>query len=329
VNSGNTLAAALPRRYLQGARKPAGGNTAPRAILGRRAGETGYLLMVAAARSKRAGVAAVVVVVLVIVALALSRSEHIPILPSIGSGCLVHNDQFDVPLTTGQAGIAATIAGVASDHALPVRAVTIAYATALQESNLANLPYGDRDSVGVFQQRPSQGWGTRAELLNPVYATTRFFAALMAIPGYLRLPIYQAAQDVQRSANGSAYSQYAGQGAAMAQGFSGSQARSVWCWYGSDISGRGQLAAAQRALTAAFGPLRARHAGDPVVTVRVRNRAAGWAVSCWLITHAASYRIDTVRFAGYQWTAADGQLGWRPARASRHWQTGRLTVVFG
>ncbi len=266
---------------------------------------------------------------LVIVALALSKSSRIPSAPEIGTGCLVHSTGFDVPLSTDQAGIAATIAGVASGRALPVRAVTIAYAAALQESDLQNLPYGDRDSVGVFQQRPSEGWGTRAELLNPIYASTKFFAALAAVPGYLRLPIYQAAQDVQRSADGSAYSQYAPQGAVMAQGFAGSQARTVWCWYGSGVRGRGDLAAADRALSAAFGPMRVRDVGDPVVAVRVPSRASGWAVACWLMTHAASYRIKHVRFSGYEWTAANGQRGWRKVRPSRHWPAGRLTVAFG
>ena len=266
---------------------------------------------------------------LVIVALALVKATQSPIAPSIGDGCLVHGGEFDVPLSTGQAGLAATIAGVASHRALPVRAVTIAYATALRESDLENLPYGDRDSVGVFQQRPSQGWGTRRELLNPIYATTRFFAALEAIPGYRRLPVEQAAQDVQHSADGSAYGQYAPQGAVMATGFTGRAARSVWCWYGSGISGRGRLAAADRDLKAAFGRLRVRHAGDPVIAIRVPDRAAGWAVACWLVTHADRYRIDTVRFAGYQWLAAHGQKGWRKIRPSRHWTAARLTLVFG
>jgi len=286
--------------------------------------------MVAAARTSRVGAGAVFVVVLIIVALALSQqSRHLPSAPAIGTGCLVHNNEFDVPLSTDQAAIAATIAGVASDHALPVRAVTIAYATALQESDLENLPYGDRDSVGVFQQRPSQGWGTKAELLNPIYATTRFFAALTAIHGYLRLPVYQAAQDVQHSADGSAYSQYSGQGAAMALGFMGSQARSVWCWYGSGVKGHEMLAAAGRALATTFGPLRVGHYGDPIVTVRVPSQAAGWAVALWLMTRAASYHIDEIRFAGYQWTAAHGQHGWWTVRPSRHWPTARLTVAFG
>lgn len=285
--------------------------------------------MVAKARSGRVGAGAVLVVVLVVLALALARSNHSPITSSPGNGCLVRSGTFDVPLTTDQAGIAATIAGVASRRAMPGRAVTIAYAAALQESDLENLPFGDRDSVGVFQQRPSQGWGTRRQLLNPIYATTRFFAALAAIPGYLRLPVYQAAQDVQRSADGSAYSQYAPQGAVMAGGFTGAAARSVWCWYGSKIDGRRRLTAADRGLTAAFGRLRTWHVGDPIMAIRVPDRAAGWAVACWLMTHAASYRIGTVRFAGYRWLASRGQKGWRKVRPGRHWPRARLTVAFG
>ncbi len=285
--------------------------------------------MAAASRSGKVGAGAVLLIAVIVVALAISRSERTTGVPGIGTGCLVRGAGFDVPLSTGQAGIASTIAGVASSRAMPVRAVTIAYATALQESDLENLPYGDRDSVGVFQQRPSQGWGTRAELLDPVYASARFFAALAAIPDYRRLPVYRAAQDVQRSADGSAYDQYASEGAAMALGFAGSQARSVWCWYGAGVSGRGELATADHGLARAFGRLRIRHVGDPVVAVKVRNREAGWAVAAWLVTHAGDYHLRTVRFAGYEWTAARGQRGWRKDRPDRHWPAGKLTVAFG
>jgi len=286
---------------------------------------------VAAARSSRVGAGAVFVVALVVAALALSNSHNYPPAPDVGSGCMVSSSEFDVPLTTGQAGIAATIAGVASRHRLPVRAVTIAYATALQESDLENLPYGDRDSVGIFQQRPSQGWGTRAQLLNPIYATTRFFEALVAIPGYQKLPVYQAAQDVQRSADGSAYSQYEGQGEVMASGFAGWLGRKVWCWYGQGVGNHasGQLKTAKRDLKSAFGPLLVGHVGDPIMTVRVRNPAVGWSVAVWLVAHADNYRISEVRFAGYQWTAARGHRGWVKDRPSRHWPSARLTVAFG
>ncbi|HEY3905722.1 MAG TPA: hypothetical protein VGM14_17575 [Streptosporangiaceae bacterium] len=295
----------------------------------------------ATARSSQVGAGAVFVVALVVAALALSNSHNHPPAPEVGSGCLASSTDYNVPLTTGQAGIAATIAGVASRRRLPARAVTIAYATALQESDLENLPYGDRDSVGIFQQRPSQGWGTRAELLNPIYATTRFFEALVAIPGYQKLAIYQAAQDVQHSADGSAYSQYAGQGQVMAAGFAGWQGRSVYCWYGDTVanddgaSHKGpaarnrRLASAKHDLKAAYGHLLTGHVGDPIMTVRVRDHAIGWSVATWLVTHADNYRISEVRFAGYRWTAANGHRGWVKARPSRHWPSARLTVAFG
>src|SRR5450756_98839 len=109
----------------------------------------------------------------------------------------------------------ATIAGVAARNHLPGKALTIAYATALPESKLENLNYGDRDSIGVFQQRPSQGWGTRTQLEDPAFAAGAFFGALVKVPDYLSLPVYQAAQDVQRSADGSAYEQYAQTGSAL------------------------------------------------------------------------------------------------------------------
>ena len=73
-------------------------------------------------------------------------------------------------LSTDQAANAATITAVAVRRELPPRAVTIALATALQESKLNNVEYGDRDSVGLFQQRPSQGWGTAGQILDPRYA---------------------------------------------------------------------------------------------------------------------------------------------------------------
>ena len=67
---------------------------------------------------------------------------------------------------------------------MPAHAATIALATALQESKLYNLHGGDRDSLGLFQQRPSQGWGTRGEILDPVHATNAFYDALARVPGY-------------------------------------------------------------------------------------------------------------------------------------------------
>ncbi len=286
----------------------------------------------AATRSRRIGAGAVIVIVVIIAALIYAKATNYHFKassPPIGDGCLVRGNGFDVPLSTGQAGIAALIAGVAQHRSMPVRAVTIAYATAFQESDMANLPYGDRDSVGVFQQRPSQGWGTRKELLDPVYATTRFFEALAAVPGYQHLLVYQAAQDVQRSADGYAYSQYSAVGQAMAYGFSGQRPHDVWCWYGSGIRRGRRVSAADTALTSAFGHLRVSHVGDPVTRVRVRGAAAGWAVATWLVAHAGSFGIQNVSFDGYQWTAAHGEKGWVSAATHGGVPADRRVVAFG
>ena len=87
----------------------------------------------------------------------------------------------------------------------PPRAWVIALATAMQESTLRNIPYGDRDSEGLFQQRPSQGWGTQAQVTDPVYATTQFIQRLLAVPGWDAMALTDAAQIVQRSAFPDAY----------------------------------------------------------------------------------------------------------------------------
>jgi cell wall-associated NlpC family hydrolase len=113
-----------------------------------------------------------------------------------------------IALDADQMGNAETITAVAAAQHLPAYAATIALATAKQESDLRNLDHGDRDSLGLFQQRPSQGWGTRAQIAHPVYATTAFLRRLTAVPGWQTLPLTRAAQAVQRSAYPDAYARW-------------------------------------------------------------------------------------------------------------------------
>jgi hypothetical protein len=101
-----------------------------------------------------------------------------------------------------------TIVEVAEALKLPPRAAVIAVATAQQESELINMSGGDRDSVGLFQQRPSMGWGSYREVHDPTYAAEQFYAALTAIPGWTHLPLTVAAQKVQSSAFGWAYARW-------------------------------------------------------------------------------------------------------------------------
>jgi hypothetical protein len=285
--------------------------------------------------------AAAVLVVLLVVAgvVYLIKTKHVPLIPQ-PTACTATAGQQQLPLTVSQAGIAATIAGVAAERGLPTRAVTIAYATALQESKMADLNYGDRDSLGVFQQRPSEGWGTPKEIMNPVYATSRFFEALQAVPGYVRMPVYEAAQAVQHSADGYAYGQYATVAAQLAGAFYGVDPHAFSCFY-SGSTGKPRLAAATTALTGAFGDLASHQTGDPQMAVQVGRAREGWAVAAWLISHAGSYGITSVRYRDYQWSAGQGSGSWtrqrpvarragRPAAStSARVRAAPTTVVFG
>jgi hypothetical protein len=113
-----------------------------------------------------------------------------------------------VRLTAEQITNARIIARVGRDRGLPQRAVVIALATAMQESRLRNLDYGDRDSLGLFQQRPSQGWGTPAQVRDPVYAAGRFYDHLVAVPGWQTGRLTDVAQAVQRSGFPEAYQKH-------------------------------------------------------------------------------------------------------------------------
>jgi hypothetical protein len=248
-----------------------------------------------------------IAVILLAAGLYVLNRQHIVILTA---GCESDGGGSNraVMLDTDQAAIAATIAGVASSRRLPAHAVTIAYATAWQESHLQDLDYGTLDSIGVFQQRPSEGWGTPKELIDPVYATGKFFAALVKVPGYLRLPVYVAAQDVQRSADGSAYMNYEEQAAWMSGPFTGGTPHSVWCWYPQDGATSPQITPLRRELRQTFGRVDVPDVQEN--SVRIRGVTAGWAVASWLVTHATTYGLTNVSFAGYQWSVAAGNQGW-------------------
>jgi hypothetical protein len=236
------------------------------------------------------------------------------------TGCTVGSGGAAVALDPQQAEIAATIAGVALQRRMPPRAVTVAYAAAMQETHLHNLDYGDRDSVGVFQQRPSQGWGPARKLINPVYASTKFFQALARVPGYRRLPVYKAAQAVQHSADGRAYMQYQPMAVRLTAAFTGSSPRAVWCWSPGNTARAAQFTAARRALVETFGRLPAHDSAstDDAASLQVRaaHTAVGWAVAAWLVTHAGQYSLRDVSYAGFQWRASSGGT-WTKDRTAR------------
>jgi murein DD-endopeptidase MepM/ murein hydrolase activator NlpD len=114
---------------------------------------------------------------------------------------------------------ATTIVAVGARLRVPPYGWVVAVATAMQESRLRNLgdlgERNDHDSLGLFQQRPSQGWGTPAQLMDPVYAATAFYVTLLRVPGWQQLPVTVAAQRVQRSAYPDAYEKWSADARAL------------------------------------------------------------------------------------------------------------------
>ncbi|SEG49259.1 hypothetical protein SAMN04489712_105523 [Thermomonospora echinospora] len=108
-------------------------------------------------------------------------------------------------INEAQARNAQTIYQVATAAKLPARAAVIAIATAMQKPRLVNHTTTDHDSLGLFQQRPSQGWGTPAQVTDPAHAAKRFYARLVEVPRWQNIPLTRAAQAVQRSAYPDAY----------------------------------------------------------------------------------------------------------------------------
>jgi hypothetical protein len=258
------------------------------------------------------------VLVLVAAGYLVYHSFRNVISPPPPPGCRAGTGVQAIDLDPEQAEVAATIAGVAARHRLPRQAVTIALAAALQESKLHNLDYGDRDSVGIFQQRPSEGWGSATQLQDPVYATTKFYAALTKVHGYADMPVDRAAQAVQHSADGSAYQQWTDIAGQLTGYFTGKSPHQVSCWY--TPSGRANLVGVEKQLRQTFGPggrkavvvtISTARSGKKNVRVLHVKRVAGWTVASWLVAHAQAYRLSQVRYAGFTWKAANGNMGWQ------------------
>lgn len=201
-----------------------------------------------------------------------------------------------VSLEPEQMQNAATIAAVGVRLGLPDHAVTVALATALQESKLRNLPYGDRDSLGLFQQRPSQGWGSPATVRTPRLAAATFYRHLARVHGWTALSVTDAAQAVQHSAAPQAYAQWEAAARTLAGALTGEAEPSVACSF-VPVPHPGAAPALQAAAAAELGP-----AGLARPGVRGTRVAAGW-----LVSHAQAYGITAVSLRGRTWTAAAGR----------------------
>ena len=218
-----------------------------------------------------------------------------------GKPCRVRNYGLDLE----QARNATTIAAVGKRLNMPDHAVSIALATAYLESGLHNISYGDRDSLGLFQQRPSQGWGTPTQIMTPHYAAAAFYRHLARVPGWEVIPVTEAAQKVQRSALPNGYAQFEPEARALAEALTGEVPAGFACRVtfpaGPPAVGLQQAMATELGLTSLSVPLAS---------------AKGWTVSLWLVGHAADFKLASVSFGGQRWTATSGQWTADPAAGS-------------
>lgn len=228
--------------------------------------------------------------------------------------CEATAGSFHARVDLEQAQWSSLMAATAQRRGLPVRATTIAIATAFQESKIHNIDYGDRDSIGLFQQRPSQGWGTREQILDPHYSIGKFYDALAKVDGYETMVITEAAQLVQRSAFPDAYADHEPYARALSSTLRGYSPAKFHCQVVERKGGDTREIADE--VTTAFGQTSAT-VTDGAIEFPVGDSAEnGWALAHFLVAHAARLGITRVDFAEHRWTAADSPDGWITAPTS-------------
>ncbi|WP_363259448.1 hypothetical protein [Hamadaea sp.] len=270
--------------------------------------------MTRAARGTLVGLVVVAVlggIALYFVAKNGSHPFHLP----RSAGCTVSNADTNVGLDLTQMSNAATITAVGIGRKVPDRAVVVALATALQESKLENLDGGDRDSVGLFQQRPSQGWGTPEQIADPRYAAKKFYTALLKVKGWQKMRVTEAAQKVQRSAYPEAYQKWADEAEVIANALLGKDPAAVRCTLpdaDGEVTDLGALSEVAEAMKLDYGSVSATaDTGAKAVLVSATDATKGWAYAHWLVARAADHGVASVTFAGRVWTADSGE--WKPA----------------
>jgi hypothetical protein len=223
-----------------------------------------------------------------------------------------------------QAHFASIIAGVAVRRGLPPRAASIALATAYQETGIRNLDYGDRDSVGLFQQRPSQGWGTKKQLMDPDYAAGKFYDALVKINNWQTDDINDVAQKIQRSGHPEAYNDHEADARVLASALTGQSPAGFSCL---DRSGTaGDTKGLRSSLQHTFGNIDDSADGS-MITIRAGSTRQAWAYAHYVVANASLYGVTTVKIKNRSWQTQDFNLpDWQEASPTLKSERVEITV---
>ena len=230
--------------------------------------------------------------------------------PATGMCTVTLGDRSDTKTVEQTNNIALIVAGSVR-HGLPARAGTIAIATAIQESSLRNIDYGDRDSVGLFQQRPSMGWGSVEEIMDPYYSTDKFYNSLKHLDGWQDMEVTVAAQRIQVSGFPDAYADHEEEGRLWASALTG---------HGGDVTcdlGQAEPTTA-RALSdriaADFGAdtfdlqIGDINAGHTVVVGTSSDPVKEAALQQWAVAVAAPQNVVAAVHDGHSWVRDDDRL---------------------
>jgi hypothetical protein len=221
--------------------------------------------------------------------------------------CRGYAMKTEITFSPEQTSNAATIAAIALRRGLPARAATIGIATAIQESKLRNITYGDRDSLGLFQQRPSQGWGTAAQVTDPEYATNAFFDALVKVDGWQTMEITKIAQTVQKSAAPAAYADHETEGRVLASALSGHAPGDFGCRIDPPTKVADETAL-QKQMQDQLGYAGTRKGSTLVVKASDVQHA--WAVGSWAVAKADGIGIRSVVVGDRRWVASRDASAW-------------------
>ena len=222
-------------------------------------------------------------------------------------------------LAPDQARYAAVIAAAGLNRGLERHEVTIALATARQESKIRNISYGDTagpDSRGLFQQRPSQGWGTQEQVMDPWYAADRFYQELETLPNYHSLSVTEAAQAVQRSAYPDAYARHEQLGTAFARALTEGEPGALNCALKPADAAEAELSAKElQTLLGRFGQsigetTEVTRDGN-VLQLTVSSDQNGWRLANWALANAQAANVVQISYNGLEWN-----------RAKRSWSAG-------
>ncbi|MDO5066180.1 MAG: hypothetical protein Q4D96_02720 [Propionibacteriaceae bacterium] len=221
--------------------------------------------------------------------------------------CYLQVDGAEEPLrlTHEQAVNASIIVAESFNRDLPEQAAIVALATAWQESGLRNLDHGDRDSLGLFQQRPSYGWGTEEQIMDPWYSSGRFYEEIVKFDNWETTDVNDMAQKVQRSGHPEAYRKHETNSRALAGALRGSRPATLAC---IDRVGSGNDTTELAKVLDAVPGVEVT-AQDTLFTVRGGDSTSMWAAAQLAMTHTRTAGITRITYGEQEWTSTAKQWG--------------------